>query len=128
MKTISPAQLGAVVEADQLGLCELDPSILEKDLLITEVLGLLAEFDWGDVQPVFCGGTSLSKGHGVLERMSEDIDFKLGLPCRMRASPSSTKTATCALPWPMHRSFRWRRRCGLNCGSISRPIRHCCSL
>jgi predicted nucleotidyltransferase component of viral defense system len=80
MKTISPAQLGAVVEADQLGLCELDPSILEKDLLITEVLGLLAAFDWGEVQPVFCGGTSLSKGHCVLERMSEDIDFKLVLP------------------------------------------------
>lgn len=80
MKTISPAQLGAVVEADQRGLCELDPSILEKDLLITEVLGLLADFEWGDVQPVFCGGTSLSKGHGVLERMSEDIDFKLVLP------------------------------------------------
>jgi predicted nucleotidyltransferase component of viral defense system len=80
MKTISPAQRGAVVEADRLGLCELDPSILEKDLLITEVLGLLADFDWGDVQPVFCGGTSLSKGHRVLERMSEDIDFKLVLP------------------------------------------------
>ena len=44
------------------------------------MLGLLAEFDWGDVQPVFCGGTSLSKGHRVLERMSEDIDFKLVLP------------------------------------------------
>lgn len=80
MRTISPAQLGAVVEADQRGLCELDPSILEKDLLITEVLGLLAEFDWGDVKPVFCGGTSLSKGHRVLERMSEDVDFKLVLP------------------------------------------------
>lgn len=34
MKTISPAQHGAVVEADQHGLCDLDPSILEKDLLI----------------------------------------------------------------------------------------------
>ena len=34
MKTISPAQRGAVVEADQRGLCDLDPSILEKDLLI----------------------------------------------------------------------------------------------
>ena len=34
MKTISPAQHGAVVEADQRGLCDLDPSILEKDLLI----------------------------------------------------------------------------------------------
>ncbi len=34
MKTISPSQHGAVVEADQRGLCDLDPSILEKDLLI----------------------------------------------------------------------------------------------
>lgn len=80
MKTISSDQLGAVVEADQLGLCELDPSILEKDLLITEVLGLLADFDWGEFQPVFCGGTSLSKGHRLIQRMSEDIDFKLVLP------------------------------------------------
>lgn len=80
MKTISPAQRGAVEEALRLGLTDLAPSILEKDLLITDVLGLLADFDWGDVQPVFCGGTSLSKGHGVLERMSEDIDFKLVLP------------------------------------------------
>lgn len=80
MKTISPAQRGAVEEALRLGLTDLAASILEKDLLITEVLGLLADFDWGDIQPVFCGGTSLSKGHRVLERMSEDIDFKLVLP------------------------------------------------
>ncbi|KKZ14135.1 MAG: hypothetical protein TQ37_02055 [Candidatus Synechococcus spongiarum 15L] len=80
MKTISRDQLGAVVEADQRGLCELDPSILEKDLLITEVLSLLTQFKWGKVQPVFCGGTSLSKGYGLIQRMSEDIDFKLVLP------------------------------------------------
>ena len=40
----------------------LAPSILETDLLITEVLGMLAAFDWGEIQAVFCGGTSLSKG------------------------------------------------------------------
>jgi predicted nucleotidyltransferase component of viral defense system len=80
MKTISTEQLSAVVEVDQLGLCELNPSILEKDLLITDVLGLLAAFEWGEVQPVFCGGTSLSKGYGLIQRMSEDIDFKLVLP------------------------------------------------
>jgi predicted nucleotidyltransferase component of viral defense system len=80
MKTISPALHGAVVEVDQRGLCDLDPSILEKDLLITEVLGLLAGYEWGEVQPVFCGGTSLSKGYGLIQRMSEDIDFKLVLP------------------------------------------------
>jgi len=80
MKTISPAQRGAVEEALRLGLTDLAASILEKDLLITEVLGLLASFDWGEVQPVFCGGTSLSKGYGLIQRMSEDIDFKLILP------------------------------------------------
>ena len=80
MKTISRDQLGAVIEADQLGLCELHPSILEKDLLITEVLSLLTQFVWSEVQPVFCGGTSLSKGYGLIQRMSEDIDFKLVLP------------------------------------------------
>ena len=84
MKTISTEQLSAVFEIDQLGLCELNPSILEKDLLITEVLGLLAAFDWGDVQPVFCGGTSLSNGYGLIqlrgrggpiyERAHQDLD------------------------------------------------------
>jgi hypothetical protein len=91
MKTISPEQLSAVVEVDQLGLCELNPSILEKDLLITDVLGLLAAFDWGEVQPVFCGGTSLSKGYGLIQRMSEDIDFKLVLPDDWNRSQTKEK-------------------------------------
>ena len=95
MKTISPALHGAVVETDQRGLCDLDPSILEKDLLITEVLGLLAEFEWGEVRPVFCGGTSLSKGYGLIQRMSEDIDFKLVLPDRW--SKSQTRKQLSAL-------------------------------
>lgn len=80
MKTISQEELDAVAEVDQLGLSVLSPSILEKDLLITDVLALLAVFDWDEIQPVFCGGTSLSKGYGLIERMSEDIDFKLVLP------------------------------------------------
>jgi len=80
MKTISQEELDAVAEVDQRGLSVLSPSILEKDLLITDVLALLADFDWDEIQPVFCGGTSLSKGYALIERMSEDIDFKLVLP------------------------------------------------
>ena len=34
----------------------------------------------GDLRPVFCGGTSLSKGYGLIQRFSEDLDFKLLLP------------------------------------------------
>jgi hypothetical protein len=95
MKTISPAQCGAVEEALRLGLTDLAPSILEKDLLITEVLGMLAAFDWGEIQAVFCGGTSLSKGHGVIQRMSEDIDFKLALPTSWSRSQARRKLSAC---------------------------------
>ena len=33
-----------------------------------------------NLHPVFCGGTSLSKGYGLIQRFSEDLDFKLLLP------------------------------------------------
>ena len=104
MKTISRDQRGAVVEAYQRGLCELGPSILEKDLLITEVLSLLTQFEWGEVQPVFCGGTSLSKGYGLIQRMSEDIDFKLVLPTGW--NPSQTRRELRAL---RRRLTQWMR-------------------
>ena len=34
----------------------------------------------GELRPVFSGGTSLSKGYGLIQRFSEDLDFKLLLP------------------------------------------------
>ena len=33
-----------------------------------------------DATPVFSGGTSLSKGWGLIKRFSEDIDFKVAMP------------------------------------------------
>ena len=69
-----------ILAVDQLGYGILPPIILEKDLLIVKTLGLLQAFDWGECVAVFCGGTSLSKGYGLIERMSEDIDLKLLLP------------------------------------------------
>ena len=41
---------------------------------------MLAALDHGDVRLVFSGGTSLSKGWGLIKRFSEDIDFKVGMP------------------------------------------------
>ncbi|AWP23017.1 hypothetical protein C4901_06490 [Acidiferrobacter sp. SPIII_3] len=29
---------------------------------------------------IFCGGTALSQAHGVIERMSEDADFRIVVP------------------------------------------------
>lgn len=54
-------------------------AILEKDIHVTEVLHALSVLSHPHVSFVFCGGTSLSKAHGVIERMSEDVDLKIVL-------------------------------------------------
>ena len=58
------------------------------------MLSLLTQFEWGEVQPVFCDGTSLSKGYGLIRRMSEDIDFKLVVPSGWTRSQTRTKLRT----------------------------------
>lgn len=52
-------------------------SFVEKDWYAVQVISLLAAADFGDFEPVFSGGTSLSKGYGLIERFSEDMDFKV---------------------------------------------------
>ena len=56
------------------------PDLIEKDWQITRALGVLARFDHGAAAPAFGGGTSLSKGWGLIKRFSEDIDFKVAMP------------------------------------------------
>lgn len=51
------------------------PAILEKDYYVTEVLREVATAAGDHV--LFKGGTSLSKGWGLIERFSEDIDLFL---------------------------------------------------
>jgi len=56
--------------ADRLGI---SPTAVEKDYWVTQVLRVLQcryGYDF-----VFKGGTSLSKGYGILERFSDDIDI-----------------------------------------------------
>lgn len=55
-----------------------DAAVLEKDLLVTEAILAVTEAmdSIDDVEVVFCGGTCLSKAHGVINRMSEDVDMK----------------------------------------------------
>jgi predicted nucleotidyltransferase component of viral defense system len=51
---------------------------LEKDFYVYEVIkALLALPPHPCFQLVFCGGTSLSKAYALIERMSEDVDFKV---------------------------------------------------
>lgn len=80
MKTITAREHDLILDVRNEGLTPLPPGIFEKDLLITEVLRTVVAVDSDGIRLVFCGGTCLSKAHGLIERMSEDIDFKLVLP------------------------------------------------
>lgn len=54
-------------------------ALLEKDEHLTDALRAVFALQFECVELVFCGGTSLSKAHGLIERMSEDADLKLVL-------------------------------------------------
>ena len=89
MKTITAREHDLILDVRNEGLTSLPPGIFEKDLLITEVLRTVVAVDSNGIGLVFCGGTCLSKAHGLIERMSEDIDFKLVLPQGLSRSARS---------------------------------------
>lgn len=97
MRTITDKQQRALEDLAAEGLLRgLPVQTAEKDIHITELLkglselqvshdhfsdlntrgGELARHDVG-IQLVFAGGTCLSKAHGLINRMSEDIDIKV---------------------------------------------------
>jgi len=55
----------------------LDVAQVEKDWFVVRALAAIAAADPGPLQLVFQGGTSLSRAHRVIDRMSEDIDIKI---------------------------------------------------
>lgn len=67
----------------------LPEQFVEKDYYITEVLRLIAHRYGGKV--IFKGGTSLSKGYGLIDRLSEDVDL---LVVRNRFQPELSKAGT----------------------------------
>jgi predicted nucleotidyltransferase component of viral defense system len=56
---------------------KIDPVFLEKDWYTQHVLGVIARFESDEFEPIFSGGTSLSKGYGLIQRFSEDVDFRV---------------------------------------------------
>ena len=80
MKTITAPEHNLILDVIGEGLTPLPAAALEKDLLVTEILQRIQPLDTGEIKLVFCGGTALSKAHGLIERMSEDIDFKVFVP------------------------------------------------
>ena len=62
----------------------INPAFIEKDWYAVQLLRVINEFenDRG-VDLIFSGGTSLSKGFGIIKRFSEDLDFFLIAPDQM---------------------------------------------
>ena len=66
----------------------LPAAVLEKDILLTELLKHLSDLQPRGYNFALCGGTALAKGYKVTERMSEDINLKVFVP-----NNDSAKTA-----------------------------------
>lgn len=67
------------------GALAVDEAFVEKDWYVVQAIRALLTLGHADVSPVFSGGTSLLKGHGLIKRFSEDIDFKLSLSAEFLA-------------------------------------------
>lgn len=57
-----------------------DVSFIEKDWYAVRLLTQLSNIENDNFGLVFSGGTSLSKGYGLIQRFSEDLDFKIAMP------------------------------------------------
>lgn len=70
--------------AAELGI---SPAFVEKDWHSVQALKAIAELRSDSFQTLFSGGTSLSKAYGLIERFSEDLDFR----CRPLVAGSQQK-------------------------------------
>lgn len=55
-------------------------SFVEKDWFVTQVIGVIATIEHNNFEVIFTGGTALSKAHKLLQRFSEDVDFRVRVP------------------------------------------------
>jgi predicted nucleotidyltransferase component of viral defense system len=53
------------------------PALVEKDWFVVKALAAIAAIDTAPFDLTFGGGTALSRVHGLIKRMSEDIDLKI---------------------------------------------------
>jgi len=58
---------------------------VEKDWYVTQAIKIISSIEYKDFKIIFSGGTSLSKAYGLLQRFSEDIDFRLVVPTELES-------------------------------------------
>ncbi len=80
MKKYNPYTREQTVElihltAERLGLQE--PAVIEKDLYVTQAISVLQGVVNETFKLIFQGGTALAKAHKLIQRMSEDCDFRI---------------------------------------------------
>jgi predicted nucleotidyltransferase component of viral defense system len=57
-----------------------DASLVEKDWYAIRIIAAISRVKHPAMRLVFSVGTSLAKGYGLIQRFSEDIDFKVAMP------------------------------------------------
>lgn len=76
----------------------MEAAFIEKDWFVTQAIRLIAGIEHGGFEVIFAGGTALSKAHKLLQRFSEDVDFRVLAPAaaRQRKALSAFKHAVAA--------------------------------
>ncbi len=69
----------------------IDPSFIEKDWFVTQVIAVLADLNTDGFEFVFTGGTALSKAWQLIQRFSEDVDFRVIATHQSRKALSNFK-------------------------------------
>ena len=69
----------------------INPAFVEKDWYVVQILKVIGSLDLLGARAVFSGGTALAKAHRILQRFSEDIDFRLVDPTLSSYSRSQQK-------------------------------------
>jgi len=73
------------------GALAVDEAFVEKDWYVVQAIAALVAIETPEIVPVFSGGTSLLKAFRLINRFSEDIDFKLALSSDFEALNGSQK-------------------------------------
>lgn len=63
-------------------------SFVEKDWFVTQIIGIIAGIQHEGFEVIFTGGTALSKAHHLLQRFSEDVDFRVRVQNAYDTRPS----------------------------------------
>lgn len=95
-----------------------NPAIVEKDYFVTEALRDISK---QNVDVIFKGGTSLSKGWGLIKRFSEDVDLYV-MPAQSKKATEKRLKNMAAGVSGNGAFYRQERTDGIN--SVARSTRH----